>query len=78
MLRTHASTWPDRIVVRFTQFSPSSIDLEIFCWVMTTDPDEFRRLRETHYLGMMRIVEEAGARFAYPTQTVHLRTKGEG
>ncbi len=73
MLRGAATTWPERVVVRFSAFSPSSIDFEIFCWVMTTDPDEFRRIREAHYLGMMRIVEEAGARFAYPTQTVFVR-----
>jgi MscS family membrane protein len=73
MLRSHPSTWPGRVVVGFTQFSPSSIDLEIFCWVMTTDVDEFRRIRQEHYLGIMRVVEEAGARFAYPTQTVNLR-----
>lgn len=72
MLRTHERTWPGRVIVSFSQFSPSSIDLEIFCWVMTTDPDEFRRIREVHYLGIMRIVEEAGARFAFPTQTVNL------
>jgi len=78
LLRNEKSTWPERVVVRFAQFSPSSIDLEVFSWVMTKDPDEFRRIREAHYLGMMRIVEEAGARFAFPTQTVHLRMKDEG
>lgn len=80
MLRSHASTWPERIVVNFSHFSPSSIDFEIFCWVMTTDADEFRRIRQAHYLGIMRVVEAAGARFAYPTQTVNVRnmTKAEG
>ena len=75
MLRAHASTWPERIVVNFSHFAPSSIDFEVFCWVMTTDADEFRRIRESHYLGMMRIVEEAGARFAFPTQTVDVRDR---
>ena len=75
MLRAHVSTWPGRVVVGLTQFSSSSIDLEIFCWVMTTDVDEFRLIRQAHYLGIMRVVEEAGARFAFPTQTVHLRER---
>jgi MscS family membrane protein len=74
MLRAHPLTWPGRVVVRFFRFGSSSIDLEVFCWVLTTDADEFRALRETHLLGIMRIVEEAGARFAYPTQVVLQRT----
>lgn len=75
MLRAHPRTWPGRIVVRFFRFSPSSIDLEVFCWIETTDADEFRVIREEHYLGIMRIVEAAGARFAYPTQVVLQRTE---
>jgi MscS family membrane protein len=79
MLRGHPMTWPGRVVVRFFRFAPSSIDLEIFCWIVTGDVDEFRRVREAHYLGIMRIVEQAGARFAYPTQTVQLRKEtGDG
>lgn len=70
MLRAHPLTWPGRVVVRFHRFSPSSIDLEVFCWVQTADVDEYRAVREAHYLGIMRIVAQAGARFAYPTQTV--------
>jgi MscS family membrane protein len=70
MLRAHPLTWPGRIVVRFFRFGSSSIDLEVFCWIETADVDEFRALREAHYLGIMRVVEQAGARFAYPTQVV--------
>ncbi len=75
MLRAHPRTWPGRVVVRFFRFAPSSIDLEVFCWIETADPDEFRAIREAHFLGIMRIVEAAGARFAYPTQTIDLRTR---
>jgi len=70
MLRVHPRTWPDRIVVRLFRFAPSSIDLEVFCWVVTKDPDEFRVIREAHLLGIMRAVEQSGARFGFPTQTV--------
>lgn len=73
MLRAHELTWTGRVVVRLFQFSDSSIDLDVFCWIVTDDVDEFRRIREQHYLGMMRVVEEAGAAFAFPTRTVHLK-----
>jgi hypothetical protein len=42
----------------------------VFCWIETSDPDEFRQIREQHLLGLMRIVEAAGAKFAYPTQVM--------
>lgn len=80
MLRAHELTWPGRVVVRFSEISSSSIDLDVFCWITIEDVDEFRRIREEHFLGIMRIVEQAGARFAFPTQTVYLKgaTKVEG
>jgi len=53
-------------------FSPSSIDVEILCWFRTTDYDEYRNLRQEALLGILRVVEKAGTRLAFPTQTVHL------
>lgn len=73
LLRAHPRTWSGRIIVRFFRFAPSSIDLEVFCWIETIDPDEFPVIREGHYLGIMRIMEQAGVRFAYPTQVVMQR-----
>ena len=73
LLRAHPATWPDRVSVRFIQFGPSSLDVEVFCWIVTGDIDEFRRIREEHFLSIMRIVEASGARFAFPTQTVMVR-----
>ncbi len=75
-LRAHPKTWPDRVVVRFTAFNASSLDLELFCWIDTTDIDEFRAIREELFLAIMEIVESNGASFAYPTTTVKLETVG--
>ncbi len=76
LLKSHPTTWPGRIVVRFLQFGVSTLDVEAFCWVDTPDVDEFRRIREEHLLGIMRVVEGAGASFAFPTQTLLLRQDG--
>jgi len=73
MLRDHAMVWPDRVVVRFQQFGASSLDIEIFCWILTPVADEFRRVREELLLSIMRIVEGAGTGFAFPTQTLWLK-----
>jgi MscS family membrane protein len=78
LLRAHPKTWPDRVVVRLFQFSPSSLDLEVFCWIDTPAIDEFRAIREELMLGIMGVVERNGARFAFPTQTVHVRSEERG
>lgn len=76
-LRDHAMVWPDRVVVRFQQFGASSLDVEIFCWILTDKADEFRRVREELLLAIMQIVEGAGTSFAFPTQTLWLKQPGE-
>jgi len=72
VLRNHPRIWPDSVIVRFAGFGHWSFDIEVMCWFETTDYDEFRVLREEALLGFMRVVEEAGTHFAFPTRTVHL------
>jgi MscS family membrane protein len=76
VLRSHPRIWPDTVIVRFAGFGRSSLDIEVLCWFETTDYDEFRVLREEALLGFMRVVEDAGTGFAFPTQTVHLVSAG--
>lgn len=72
LLRAHPLTWPDRVVVRFYEFGAYALNLEVFCWIETTQVDEFRAVREELFLQMMEAVERRGARIAFPTQTVHM------
>ena len=71
-LKNHPQIWPDTVVVRFTGFGASSLDIEVMCWFQTTDFNTFRDCRQETLLAIMRIVEEAGSSFAFPTQTLHL------
>lgn len=71
-IRAHPKTWQDRVVVRFFELGSYSLNIEVFGWVATTDVDEFRRVREELFLSIMEVVERHGARFAFPTQTVHV------
>ncbi len=71
-MRAQPSLWPDAVVVRFVSFGSSSLDVEVMCWFITTDFNEFRRIREEVLLGFMEVVEKAGSSFAFPTRTVHL------
>lgn len=72
VLRDHPHIWPDTVVVRFVGFGASSLDVEIMCWFETTDFNTFRDYQQEALLGIMRVVEEAGTSFAFPTQTLHL------
>ncbi|HEX9190369.1 MAG TPA: mechanosensitive ion channel family protein [Vicinamibacteria bacterium] len=72
MLRRMPKVWPDVVVSRLVAFSPSSLDIEVFCWFETSDFAEFRDLRQEALLAILKIVEEAETSFAYPTRTVHL------
>src|SRR5262249_50392579 len=64
--------WPDSLTVRFKQIGPSSLDIEVNAWFLTTDADEFMEIRQDVLLLFMLVVESAGSSFAFPTQTVHL------
>jgi MscS family membrane protein len=72
VLRSHPKIWRDVVVVRFAGFGASSLDIEIMAWFETNDYDVFRDCRQQVLLGFMKVVEGAGASFAFPTRTVHL------
>jgi MscS family membrane protein len=72
VLRGHPRIWPDTVVVRFVGFGASSLDIEVMAWFVTTDYNVFRDCQQEVLFGFMRVVEEAGSSFAFPTRTVHL------
>ncbi len=71
-LREHPKIWPDTVVVRFAEFGPYSLNIEIMVWFLVTDFNDFRAIREGVLFDIMTIVEQEGAAFAFPTQTLHL------
>ena len=72
VLRDHPKIWPDTVVVRFAAFGASSLDVEVMAWFQTSDFNVFRDCRQDVLLGFMRVVEEEGSSFAFPTRTIHL------
>jgi MscS family membrane protein len=71
-LRAHPGIWPDDMIVRFTSFGESSLDVEVMAWFKTTDFNQFRLWRQDVLIAFMEIVEQAKSSFAFPTRTVHL------
>jgi len=79
MLRAHPGIDQEFMLVKFTEFGASSLDLFVYCFTVTTDWAEHLQRRQEVHLGIMDIVEELGLSIAFPTRTVHLaRAEAEG
>jgi len=68
----------DFYLVRFNAFGPSSLDIFIYCFTVTTVWAEFLEVQEQFLLAIMRRFEELGLSFAFPTQTLHVASLPEG
>ena len=62
--------------VRFTNFGDSSLDIEIYTYVLTTAYAEFLEVKENLLLQIMAIVEAVGSDFAFPSQTLYMSQDG--
>ena len=68
----HSRIHHDPARARFIGFGASSLDIEIFAYVTTSDWGEFLGIREDVLLRIMDVVEQAGAAIAFPSQTLYL------
>ena len=65
------------MLVKFTTFNDSSLDIFVYCFTVTTDWTKHLSVRQDVNLKTMSLVEEMGMSIAYPTQTVHLVDESE-
>ena len=66
----------DYMLVQFTDFGPSSLDVFLYYFSKSTVWKEYLETRERVNLKIMECLEEMGLEFAFLTQTMHL--KGDG
>ena len=76
LLYAHPKVSPEPARVRFAGFGSSSLDLEVFAYVLARDFDEFLEVAEDLNLRIMDVIAAAGTGFAFPSQTVYLRPDG--
>jgi MscS family membrane protein len=69
LLRVHPQTWPESVQVRLVGMTTASLDLEVVCLVQTRLGLEFKRVREQHLLGILRLLRASGVHFAAPPST---------
>jgi len=56
--------------VRFLRFSPSSLDVEVFAYVLASDWNQFLEIQESLLLRIIDCIESIGVQFAFPLQTI--------
>jgi MscS family membrane protein len=72
VLSGHPKIEKNTIRVRLTELTPSSINVELLCYVLTMDFNEFAEVREELLLQIMKFVEESGTTLASASQTLYL------
>ncbi len=75
--RLNSQVLADPARIRFGGFGEYSLDLEVFCFLSVTNPNDFTEVAEDLNLRIMDIIEKAGTEFAVPTQALYLR-RGKG
>jgi len=56
--------------VRFLHFGPSSLDVEVFAYILANDWEHFLEVQEALLLRIMECVESAGVNIAVPSQII--------
>jgi MscS family membrane protein len=72
VLSGNAKVERNTLRVRLSELTSTSINVELVCYVMTRDFDEFAAVREKLLLKIMGFVEESGTKLAIPSQTLIL------
>ncbi|CAA6802881.1 MAG: Mechanosensitive ion channel protein MscS [uncultured Campylobacterales bacterium] len=72
MLENHPDIHKDQIMVYFDEFRASSLSLFCYYFTVTTEWDEYLRVREDTNLKIMDIIESNGASFAFPSQSLYI------
>ena len=72
VLYSHPKIETRTVRVRLTELASSSINVELLCYILTQDFNEFAAVREDLLLRIMNLVEDSGTGFAFPSQTLYL------
>jgi len=72
VLYSHSKIETKTVRVRLIELASSSINVELLCYVLTQDFNEFAAVREDLLLRIMHLVEDSGTGFAFPSQTLYL------
>ncbi len=72
LLYSHAKVDTKSVRVRLVDITSGSHTVEVFCYILTQDFNEFAAVREDLLLRMIDLVEESGTDLARPSQTLYV------
>lgn len=78
VLRSDERVSQDFMLVNFTDFGASSLDIFVYAFTVSTKWDEYMQIREELLLEFMRRFEQIGLKFALPSQSVYVERMPPG
>ncbi len=72
VLEKHQKVETQTVRVRLTELAAGSTNVELVCYILTRDFNEFAAVREDLLLRIMNFVEDSGTNLAPPSQTLYL------
>ncbi len=72
LLHRHPKVDPNVARVRLVGFGESSLDVELNCYILTNELNEFLAIREELLLRIMNVVADAGSGFAVPSRAIYM------
>jgi MscS family membrane protein len=72
VLKSSPKIESNTVRVRLVELASSSLNVELLCYVLTQDFNEFAEVREDLLLQIMKFVEDSGTNLASPSQTLYL------
>ncbi|WP_298039007.1 mechanosensitive ion channel family protein [uncultured Desulfuromonas sp.] len=73
MLKEHPAIHQEFMLVNFTDFGPSSLDILVYCFTTTTVWGEYLEARQDVCLRIMDIIDGLGMEIAFPSRSIYLR-----
>lgn len=74
IIQDHPRTGKDSPQVVFSGYGASSLDILVEFFLIVSDRAEELRERQDVFLKILRLAEETGVSFAFPTQTLHVES----
>ena len=72
LIRANPGMRKDYYIVEFHGFAGSSLDVLVYCFIDAPNWNDELRTRHVLNLDIMRLAEDLGVEFAFPTQTLHV------
>lgn len=76
-LESNPLTRKDNIQVFFYEFGPASLDILLNFFIKAADRNDELIIRQQILLNILRLAEDSAVQFAFPTQTLHIKSLPE-